>query len=83
MSHTNVSGFITEGNARAIYGMLYIWSHIHFTENKTFSTALGCVTLQWYPKLATGQAIMERAHATLKHKLEKQKGGVCGETPTE
>ena len=32
-------------------------------------------------KLATGQAIVERAHGTLKITLEKQKRGMCGETP--
>lgn len=33
------------------------------------------------PQQATGQAIVERALGTLKHMLEKQKGGMCGETP--
>lgn len=31
------------------------------------------------PWLATGQATRERAHSTLKHILEKQKKGMCGE----
>lgn len=33
------------------------------------------------PHSPTGQAIVERAHGTLKHILEKQKGGMCGESP--
>lgn len=33
------------------------------------------------PNLATGQAIIECAHCTIKCILEKQKGGMCGETP--
>ncbi|XP_053860544.1 uncharacterized protein LOC128822762 [Vidua macroura] len=33
------------------------------------------------PHSSTGQAIVERAHGTLKRVLEKQKGGMPGETP--
>ncbi|KAL2311251.1 hypothetical protein Nmel_002948, partial [Mimus melanotis] len=33
------------------------------------------------PRLTTGQAILEHAPGTLKRILEKQKGGMCGESP--
>lgn len=33
------------------------------------------------PHSPTGQAIVERAHGALKHMLQKQKGGMVGESP--
>ena len=33
------------------------------------------------PHSPTGQGIVERAHGTLKHTLQKQKGGIMGEGP--
>lgn len=58
------------------------WTCIYITKNETIPTVLGCVTKHWcFAHLATRQAIIECAHGPLKCLLDKQKEGMCGESP--
>lgn len=51
------------------------------TKMQAFLASWGVQHIAGIPHSPQGQAIAERAHRTLKRVLEKQKGGMLGETP--
>ncbi|KAK4805577.1 hypothetical protein QYF61_009342 [Mycteria americana] len=50
-------------------------------KTQRFLQLCGVVPVIGIPHSPQGQAIVERSHQTLKHMLEKQKGGMVGESP--
>ncbi|KAK4810583.1 hypothetical protein QYF61_007320 [Mycteria americana] len=50
-------------------------------KTQRFLQLWGVVHVTGIPHSPQGQAIVERSHQTLKHMLEKQKGGMVGESP--